>query len=313
MDLLSVTNLYSEELLGNFSLSNISFTQQQFEKIAVIGETGSGKSTLLKTIAGLIQPKTGTIIFNGKKVLGPDWQLIAGEKGIAYLSQHFELRNNYRMEELLQYANELSQEEANDLYKICRIDHLMKRNSYELSGGEKQRIALARLIISKPKLLILDEPYSNLDLIHRNILKAVVHDVCKRFHITCIMTSHEPADVLPWADKILVVQEGTIVQNGTASEVYNNPTNEYVAALLGNYNLLSPTLCKKFNVQNNICRLEDFELSKTKGIQAKIISLKYMGSYFEVGLKIEEEVIAVKTNYCNYAIGSTVFAQYAVG
>ena len=94
MDLLSVTNLYSEELLGNFSLSNISFTQQQFEKIAVIGETGSGKSTLLKTVAGLIQPKTGAIIFNGKKVLGPDWQLIAGEKSIAYLSHHFELRNN---------------------------------------------------------------------------------------------------------------------------------------------------------------------------------------------------------------------------
>ena len=310
MDLLSVTNLYSEELLGNFSLQQISFTQQQFEKIAVIGETGSGKSTLLKTVAGLIQPKTGTIIFNGKKVLGPDWQLIAGEKGIAYLSQHFELRNNYRMEELLQYANELSQEEANDLYKICRIDHLMKRNSYELSGGEKQRIALARLIISKPKLLILDEPYSNLDLIHRNILKAVVHDVCKRFHITCIMTSHEPADVLPWADKILVVQEGTIVQNGTASEVYNNPTNEYVAALLGNYNLLSATLAQKFGLKNTICRLEDFEFTKAKGVQGKIISTKFMGSYFEVAIKIEEEIILLSTNICNVKIGSMVMINH---
>ena len=310
MNFLQVSNLFSEPLLGNFSLSQISFTQQQFEKIAVIGETGSGKSTLLKTVAGLKQPQSGEIIFKGKKVLGPDWQLIPGEKGIAYLSQHFELRNNYRMEELLQYANELSQDEANDLYKICRIDHLMKRNSYELSGGEKQRIALAKLIISKPKLLILDEPYSNLDLIHRNILKAVVYDVCKRFSITCIMTSHEPADVLPWADKILVIQEGKIVQSGTASEVYNNPANEYVAALLGNYNLLSPTLTEKFGLKNNICRLEDFEFTKAKGVQGKIISTKFMGSYFEVAIKIEEEIILLSTNICNVKIGSIVMVNH---
>ena len=174
MQLLSVSNLFSEELLGNFSLENINFTQQKFEKIALIGETGSGKSTLLKTIAGLIQPTSGIILFDGEKVMGPDWQLVAGQKGIAYLSQHFELRNNYRMEELLMYANEFTQQEANELYRLCRIDHLMQRNSYELSGGEKQRVALARLLVTKPKLLILDEPYSNLDLIHRNSLKEIV-------------------------------------------------------------------------------------------------------------------------------------------
>jgi ABC-type sugar transport system ATPase subunit len=312
MDLLSVTNLFSEPLLGNFALEDINFTQQPMEKIAVIGETGSGKSTLLKTIAGLIQPKSGTILFNGKKVLGPDWQLIAGEKGIAYLSQHFELRNNYRMEELLQYANELTQEEANDLYRICRIEHLMKRNSYELSGGEKQRIAFARLIISKPTLLILDEPFSNLDLIHRNILKQVVENICNRFSISCIMTSHEPADVLPWAEKILVIQKSKIVQSGTAQEVYGNPTNEYVAALLGNYTILSPTLAKSFKAKNTICRIEDFILSNTSGLVGKIVSLKYFGSYFEAKVKINEENIIVKTDYCNYTIDHKIFVQYKI-
>lgn len=310
MDLLQVTNLFSEPLLGNFALEDISFTQQPMEKIAVIGETGSGKSTLLKTIAGLIQPKSGTILFNNKKVLGPDWQLIAGEKGIAYLSQHFELRNNYRMEELLQYANELTQEEANEIYKICRIDHLMKRNSYELSGGEKQRIALARLIISKPTLLILDEPYSNLDLIHRAILKGVIENICTRFSISCILTSHEPADIFPWAEKVLVIQQGKLVQTGTAQEVYHNPTNEYVAALLGSYTLLSPTLFQKFNAKNKICRIEDFKISNTTGVEGKLISLKYMGSYFIVTIKIEDEMISVKTDYCNYTLDSKIFVTY---
>jgi ABC-type sugar transport system ATPase subunit len=301
MQILSVTNLFSEQLLGGFAIEDINFTQNKFQKIALIGETGSGKSTLLKTIAGFIQPKSGEILFNGKKVMGPDWQLVAGEKGIAYLSQHFELRNNYRMEELLLYANELTQEEANELYKICRIDHLMKRNSYELSGGEKQRLALARLLVSKPRLLILDEPYSNLDLIHRAILKQVVEDVCNRFEISCIMTSHEPADVLPWADEVLVLQNGKIIQRGTAEEMYKKPVSEYAAALLGNYNL----------IENSIVRPEDIIITKEKehSMVGKIDSIKFMGEYYEIDILIKNVKLTSKTNDISLRVGNEIFVR----
>ena len=304
MQLLSVSNLFSEELLGNFSLENINFTQQKFEKIALIGETGSGKSTLLKTIAGLIQPTSGTILFDGEKVMGPDWQLVAGQKGIAYLSQHFELRNNYRMEELLMYANELNQQEADELYRLCRIDHLMQRNSYELSGGEKQRIALARLLITKPKLLILDEPYSNLDLIHRNILKEIVENICRKYQISSIITSHEPADVLPWADKIIVLQNGKIVQEGTAVEVYINPLNEYVAGLLGNYNLMD----KNIFLTDKIIRPEDIQLiKKSEGdFCGMILSVKFMGYYFEVVIDIKQQHLKVQTASNDIKVGDTM-------
>ncbi len=312
MQILSVSNLFSEQLLGNFALENINFTQNHLQKIALIGETGSGKSTLLKTIAGFIQPKTGEILFNGKKVLGPDWQLVAGEKGIAYLSQHFELRNNYRMEELLLYANELSQEEADELYKICRIDHLMKRNSYELSGGEKQRIALARLLVSKPRLLILDEPYSNLDLIHRNILKQVVKDICERYEITCLLTSHEPADVLPWADDFLVLQNGKIIQKGTAEEVYKKPVSEYAAALLGNYNLIKKEDCKYFKIgaiaKDIYVRPEKF-INSTEGddtIKGKIVAQRFMGNYYEVDIASGNFIITMKS-YFKQTLNKTVF------
>ncbi len=293
MQLLSVTNLCSEPLLGNFSIENIQFTQQKMEKIALIGETGSGKSTLLKTIAGLIQPQSGTILFEGKKVMGPNWQLVGGQKGIAYLSQHFELLNNYRMEELLSYANELSAEEANELFKICRIDHLMKRNSYELSGGEKQRVALAKLLITKPSLLILDEPYSNLDLIHRNILKQVVEDVCQKYLISCILTSHEPADVLPWADKILVLKSGKIIQEGTAKNVYKKAVNEYAAALLGSYNLLDA----KIFGESLLIRPEAILITDDTSEQfnGTVTNVHFMGSYFEIDIKIKSQIIKVKT------------------
>ena len=304
MQLLSVSNLFSEKLLGNFSLENINFSQQKLEKIALIGETGSGKSTLLKTIAGLIQPKNGTILFEGEKVMGPDWQLIAGHKGIAYLSQHFELLNNYRMEELLSYANQLLPDEANDLYKICRIHHLMKRNSYELSGGEKQRIALAKLLVTKPKLLILDEPYSNLDLIHRNILKDVVEDVCKRFQISCILTSHEPADVLPWADKILVLKNGKIIHEGTAMAVYKKPLNEYVAALLGSYNLLEQ---KTFG-ENKILRPEEIFITDVLSVEYTgiVTSIHFMGSYYEIEVEIKSQILKIKTGDDKISVGDKV-------
>ncbi len=304
MQTLSVSNLFSEPLLGNFSLENIHFTQQKMEKVALIGETGSGKSTLLKTIAGLIQPKNGTILFEGEKVMGPDWQLIAGQKGIAYLSQHFELLNNYRMGELLSYANELLAEEATDLFKICRIDHLMKRNSYELSGGEKQRIALAKLLITKPRLLILDEPYSNLDLIHRNILKDVVEDICKKYEISCILTSHEPADVLPWADKILVLKNGNIIQEGTAMEVYKTPVNEYAATLLGSYNLLDSTI---FGEQI-LLRPEDILITDdlSEKYTGTVTTCNFMGSYYELEIKIKNQIIKVKTTNSKVVVGDKV-------
>ena len=304
MQILSVSNLFSEPLLGNFSLENIDFTQQKMEKVALIGETGSGKSTLLKTIAGLIQPKNGTILFEGEKIMGPDWQLIAGQKGIAYLSQHFELLNNYRMEELLSYANELLPDEATDLFKICRIDHLMKRNSYELSGGEKQRIALAKLLITKPRLLILDEPYSNLDLIHRNILKEVVEDICNKYEISCILTSHEPADVLPWADKILVLKNGKILQEGTAMEVYKKPVNEYAAALLGSYNLLEATIFgEQILVRPEDILITDDLSEKYNGI---VTAKNFMGSFYEIEIKIITQIIKVKTTNGKIVVGEKV-------
>lgn len=304
MPLLSVTNLYSETLLGNFCLENINFTQKKMEKIALIGETGSGKSTLLKTIAGLIQPKNGTILFDGKKVMGPDWQLVGGQKGIAYLSQHFELLNNYRMEELLMYANELTQQQADELYRLCRINHLMQRNSYELSGGEKQRVAFARLIVARPQLLILDEPYSNLDLIHRNILKEVVEDICNKFEISCILTSHEPIDILPWADKILVLKNGKIIQEDTPMNVYKKPTNEYAAALLGSYNLLDPEIFgKSLLIRPEKILITDDLSEKYTG---KVTAANFMGSFTEVEVKVATQTIKIKTINHNIFVGDKV-------
>ncbi len=316
MNFLSVSHLHSDPQHGTFVLNDISFSQHRFQKIAVAGETGSGKSTLLKIIAGLIQPKSGEIFFEGKKVMGPDWQLIPGEKGIAYLSQHFELRHNYRIEELLDYANTFSEEYAQQLYKICRIDHLMKRKHDQLSGGEAQRIALARLLVTSPRLLILDEPFSNLDLIHKNLLKKIIEDVAEELKITLIMTSHDPSDLLPWADEIIVMQHGKVIQKGSPQIIYRKPVNEYCAALFGNYNLIENGVAKGiFKIPNDhpdtekaFIRPENISVIPSPWVNegAPIIGMQFMGNFHRLQIEFEEAIIIADVKDSNFKIGDKV-------
>jgi ABC-type lipoprotein export system ATPase subunit len=148
MALLTVENISRTE--GDFVLTGISFTQKKHQKIAIAGETGSGKSTLLKIIAGLQQADTGEVYLGKERVEGAYERLVPGHPRIAYLSQNFELPKFLRVEQVLNYANTLSEEAASTLYNVCQIDHLQKRRTDELSGGEKQRIAIARLLITSP-------------------------------------------------------------------------------------------------------------------------------------------------------------------
>lgn len=299
-------------------LTGIDFIQQRFQKIAIAGETGSGKSTLLKIIAGLEQPDTGKILFEGKKVTGPLDTLIPGHPGIAYLSQHFELRSNYRVEELLEYANQLSEPEAQKLFAVCRISHLLKRKVEQVSGGEKQRIALARLLVGSPKLLLLDEPFSNLDPGHKRMLTSVLKDIGERLQITCILTSHDPMDTLSWAGEILVMQNGRIIQKGSPLEIYYHPSNEYIAGLFGSYNLIDtneaflfPGMEKKnLGIPPYFIRPEQFTINlspQENTVKGKVEDTSFWGSFFEITVRIGEKKIIVKSADNGFTKGDDIY------
>lgn len=221
------------------ALDHIDFTQRKGRHLAIAGETGSGKSTLLRVIAGLTAPVAGAVFFEGARVEGPHERLIPGHPGIAYLSQYFELWHHYKVEEVLSYSNDLDPAEAAALYRLCHIDHLLRRRTDQLSGGERQRIALARLLVHPPRLLLLDEPFSNLDMIHKRLLKNVIRDITEKYDITCILVSHDPYDTLSWADEMLLLREGRIHQQGTPGDLYFHPVDEYAAGLLGEYTLVN--------------------------------------------------------------------------
>jgi ABC-type Fe3+/spermidine/putrescine transport system ATPase subunit len=309
MALLAVENIGRQE-------GEMDFTQQPLEKIAIAGETGSGKTTLLKMIAGLMQPTSGQVLLEGKRVLGPDEQLIAGHKSIAYLSQYFELRNNYWVYEVLEYANKLTQEEAENIYAVCRIGHLLQRRTSQLSGGERQRVALARLLTTAPKLLLLDEPFSNLDLGHKSIIKKVIADITAKLSITCIMASHEAPDMLAWADTILVMKQGQLLQKGKPEAIYRQPMNEYCAALFGPYNLFDAGEAKDLihtpTAENNgkqlLVRPEQFIIAPpgSKGICGEVAAVSFCGSYYTIEINTGSRHILVNTGTQKFTAGEKV-------
>ncbi|HEY6504742.1 MAG TPA: ABC transporter ATP-binding protein, partial [Chitinophagaceae bacterium] len=299
-----------------FSVKNVSFSQRSFEKIVIAGETGSGKTTLLKMIAGLIQPTAGEILFENKKVIGPNDQLIPGHPSIAYMSQYFELLNNYWVHEILEMANKLSEDDATGIFRVCQVEHLLNRRTNQLSGGEKQRIALARLLITSPRLLLLDEPFSNLDIIHKNTIKKVIHDIGEKLNITCILVSHDPADILSWADTRLVMKDGQVIQQGEPEQVYKQPVNEYCAGLFGDYNLIDrsnasfkmiPGLVK--NKKKLLIRPENFVLTtdKTNSIAGIVQKVLFAGSYYGIDVLIGKQLISIRSSDNLFKAGDTIY------
>lgn len=319
MKILEVDKISREEN-NRFALKPTSFSVQSHEKLAIMGETGSGKSTLLKMMAGLLQPSSGTIKFENQKLEGPDEKLIPGHPSIAYLSQHFELRNNYFVHEILEMASKIEIHERKIIYNDCKIHHVLNRKTNELSGGERQRVALAKALVSKPRLLLLDEPFTNLDMQNKTMMNEVIHSITSSNNITCILVSHDPIDVLSWADRIFIMKEGEIIQMGIPKEIYLNPANDYAASVLGPYNYIpahEKELKKQLHVpaDRTYIRPEEFHFLKSSSLKsnAKIQSKKYCGPYTSYTLETSSTLLHVHSIEHNFNTGDEVMIRFQIG
>ena len=322
MDLLTVSDISLVERAAQV-LAPISFTQRAHQKLALAGESGAGKSTLLQIIAGLVQPTTGEVRVQGDRVRGPAIALVPGHPGVAYLSQKSDLPHSLRVEQVLRYATKRPAAEAQALYELCRIDHLLARRTDQLSGGEQQRVALARLLLGQPKLLLLDEPFSNLDRAHKRQLQAIIQELGERLGITCLLVSHEATDVLPWADEVLVLRKGQLVQRGAPEHIYHQPTDEYTAALFGDYNLvigadcreLAPAAAPLATKEALLVRPEQLRLAPATagGLVGVVQALRFLGSYYEVEVKLPENIVRVRAQAATFAPGALVAVGLAAG
>lgn len=311
--LLAAEHISKQNTDLQFALSKTSFQIASGDRMAIVGETGAGKSTLLKLIAGLLEADTGTIRYRGELVLGPSRKLIPGHDRIGHLSQHFELPKFISVQDYLDRPYENTQEETNSIYKACQIEHLLNNETRELSGGEKQRVALAKTLLKSPEILVLDEPFSNLDTHHKKIIKVVLQNMYENLGLTMILVAHDPLDVLSWATEIMILREGRVIQKGPPKQVYENPKNEYVAGLFGSYSLVDPIRWKidkqKQTLINAkaILRPHHFTIEgNASDSNGKVTRTNYQGSYTEVTINCEGEEIHVHSFSNNMNKGDDV-------
>lgn len=312
MELLGVTDISFKER-GVVVIEPLSFVQRKGQKLALVGESGAGKSTVLQLIAGLVQPTTGEVRAVGSRVRGPAVALVPGHPGVAYLSQKSDLPKFLRVEQVLGYASRWPAAEMHTLYKVCRIDHLLARRTDQLSGGEQQRVALTRLLLGRPELLLLDEPFSNLDRVHKREMQAIIEEVGSRLGITCLLVSHEATDVLGWADELLVLRRGRLVQQGAPELIYTEPADEYTAALLGDYTLvtgadrqaLAPLVAGEGAL---LVRPEQVVLGPPEAGKpfATVQAVRFLGSFYELMVQLSTTLLRVRASQPNFRTGEQV-------
>lgn len=304
-----LTKQYQTEQVSG--ISNITFDIKRGHIVAVIGESGSGKSTLLKSIFGLLKPDSGEVLFNGKRVLGPHEQLIPGHKEMKIVTQDFSL-NIYakvydNIASVLSNTDVKSKDEKTvKMMQHLHIENLRNKRITELSGGEQQRVAIARALVTDTSLLLLDEPFSQVDALLKNQLRADIKRIAAETGVTVIIVSHDPADGLFLADELLLIKEGKLIQKGNPSFVYNHPEHIYTAQLLGNAVALNAADALKLGIAASgtsvVFYPEWVELANgTDGDEYEVKDVYYKGFYEELLLEREGVLIrAIQLNRDTY-------------
>jgi ABC-type Fe3+/spermidine/putrescine transport system ATPase subunit len=281
-----------------FVIENISFEIAKGTNLAIIGESGCGKSTLLKLLYGLYNVDSGTMSFDMESILGPKFRLIPGEDFIKYLAQDFDLMPYITVEEnvgkFLSNMHKIEKEaRIVELLELVEMSEFAKVKAKYLSGGQQQRVALARVLALEPEIVLLDEPFSQMDSFRKNALRRNLFRYFKTKQITCVIATHDSTEALSFADETLVLQSGKLIAHGNSQSIYENPPNLYTASLFGEVNeLLRSNFTENADDDQTLFiyphQLKVVENAKMK-VQVKHCYFK--GSHYLVKAAFERKVI----------------------
>jgi ABC-type Fe3+/spermidine/putrescine transport system ATPase subunit len=243
LEAISISKTYPGKQAAGIKTTSLNIAQGKIT--AIIGESGSGKSTLLKMLYGLLSPEEGEVQFKGERIWGPEEKLIPGHDAMRMVTQDTDGLNVFakvwdNIAVLLPNTNVAAKEENTQrVLKQLNIERIADKQVAYLSGGEKQRVAIARALVTKPEVLLLDEPFNQVDTSFREGLQQDIRQVVKETGLTVIMVSHDPAEVLSMADELIVLKDGEIIEAGHPKSLYQNPQNLYTARLLTGCNVLT--------------------------------------------------------------------------
>jgi sulfate transport system ATP-binding protein len=238
---------------GDFqALDDVSLTVPDGSLTALLGPSGSGKSTLLRIIAGLEEPDAGTVLISGEDAT----EKPAQKRGVGFVFQHYAAFKHMTVFENVGFGLKIRRwqrpkvrERVHELLNLVQLDGLADRYPSQLSGGQRQRMALARALAVEPRVLLLDEPFGALDAKVRKDLRAWLRRLHDEVHVTTIFVTHDQEEAMDIAKQLVVMNDGRIEQTGTATELYEEPANEFVMSFVGEVSRLGDHLVRPHDIE----------------------------------------------------------------
>ena len=284
MSFVSVQNL-QKRYAGNPVFNDINCHIERGEFVTLLGPSGCGKSTLLRCIAGLTAVDSGQILLDGQDLV----PLSPQKRGIGMVFQSYALFPNMTVEQNVAFGLRMQKVKADDsrqrvqeVLRLVELNDFASRYPHQLSGGQCQRVALARSLVTRPRLLLLDEPLSALDARIRKHLREQIRQIQRELGLTTIFVTHDQEEALTMSDRIFLMNQGRIVQSGDAETLYTAPVDLFAAGFIGNYNLLdaasASSLLQRPIASRIAIRPEAIALSLHGDLDAQVRSHSLLGN-----------------------------------
>ena len=224
-----------------YAVREVSLSVAEGELLTLLGPSGCGKSTTLRMIAGFEEPDEGTIMIDGRDVT----HVLPNQRGIGFMFQNYALFPHLSIFENVAYGLRVQRKATaeiahavGEVLELVGLSNYERQQPHQLSGGEQQRVALARAVVFRPKVLLFDEPLSNLDAKLRVEMREEIRSLQKRVGITTVYVTHDQEEAMAISDRIAVMERGEVVQDGTAQDLYYRPASEFVARFIGRTNIV---------------------------------------------------------------------------
>ena len=294
LDIQNISFSYTE----NPVIKNVSFTINKGENIAIIGESGCGKSTLLKLMYGLYNLDEGKIFYNEKPILGPKYNLIPGMPFMKYLAQDFDLSPYETVAENVGkflsngFAN-MKKLRVQELLEMVEMEQFSNVKAKFLSGGQQQRVALVRVLALEPEVILLDEPFSQIDAFRKNALRRNLFRYLKQKGITCIIATHDSTDALSFADEAIVMRNGEVIIKDNPTKIYEDPETKYVASLFGEVNEVPTHLLVPYEDQmhKTLVYPHQFKMVTESDLPVKIRRTYFRGNHYLIETVYKRQLI----------------------